>query len=90
MELEFKFRLILKIKKHENQNVICVDDNVFDWDVGEQELIEAIKFAENDVNLKDQILKSLRKHFLDSLSEVIGRNITIKELNLALQNGFIK
>ena len=73
-----------------SQKVIFVDDELFDWGIEEEALEQARKFSKNDEGIQTAIHGDIQKYFLDSLSEFLGHTITLKEVNEAIENGFIE
>jgi len=72
---------------------IFIDGELFDWGISEDEYNLAVAYANKKKN-KDEILarihRDIEKHYLSSLSEFIGRKITLKELQEARKTGWIK
>ena len=62
---------------------------MFDWGIEEEALQEAKKFAGEDASIKKAIHGDIKKFFLDSLSEFLGREVTLKEVNEAVESGYI-
>lgn len=68
------------------QKAIFIDGEHFDWSVDEESLKEAAAMGEIYFQA---VQKDIAKHFLDSLSEVVGREVTLAEFNQALITGEI-
>jgi hypothetical protein len=77
---------------------IFIDDKYFDWGVDEGNLKEARERAaklSKDISPQagnaylQSIKDSIQKHFLESLSEFMGRIVTESEVNEATKTGFI-
>jgi hypothetical protein len=83
-------KIKLEIKKHENQNVLFVNEDIFDWQIQEEELEDAIKFANNDKEVKKAIKADIQNFFLSCLSEILGKKINLKELNDGIERGFLE
>lgn len=68
------------------QRNIYVDGEFFDWSIDEKSL----DWAKNQGPVFfEATKKDIANHFLDSLSEMVGRKITIEEFKLALKTGWI-
>jgi alpha-L-arabinofuranosidase len=80
----------IEIKNHENQKVLFINNEMFDWQIEEEELDDAVKFANNDEKVKKAIKADIQNFFLSCLSEVVGQNITLKELNDAIEKGCLE
>jgi hypothetical protein len=72
----------------ENQNVIKIDGDVFDWGLDDDALAQANQHALSKDTMK-AIHSDIKNHFLDCLSEHLGFRPTMKQVNKALKEGFI-
>ena len=68
------------------QRNIYIDGEYFDWEIDESSLDWAK--AQGPVFF-EATKKDIAKHFLDSLSEMVGRKITLEAFQLALKTGWI-
>lgn len=82
-------KIHFKIVEYENQKVIFIDDEIFDWGIDEDALNQANEFASNPNALK-AIHFDIKNYFLECLEEHIGFKITIGEVNEALKAGYIE
>jgi len=69
--------------------MLVFDNEVFDWGVEEVDLMSAKSFCQNHPGLSESIIGSIQQHLLCSLSEFIGRDVTLAELNAAIKSGKI-
>lgn len=83
-------KIKVEIKKQENQNVLFINDEIFDWQIEEEELGDAIKFANNDEKVKKAIKADIQNFFLSCLGEVVDHKITLRELNDAIEKGYLE
>lgn len=68
------------------QKNIYIDGELFDWSIDE----EAYHWAETQgLQTLMAVQKDICKHFLDCLSEVVGRKIGIEDLQEAQKSGWI-
>lgn len=67
---------------------ILIDDEPFDWDLDESSIDEANQHC-GSPHFMRAIHGDIMRHFLSSLSEVLGFEPTIKQVNEALKRGFI-
>ena len=72
------------------QKGIFVQGNYFDWGVEPDQLREAASRAENSPVIRKGILGSLREHFVQSFSEFIRKEVTLKEIIQAIETGEIE
>ena len=83
----------IEIQPHEDSdfkkpyNALFVDGELFDWGIPQHELDKAKKFAGQDIFLKRTVHGDIQRYFLNCLSEFLGQEITIQELNEALEKG---
>ena len=78
MELAIEFRLMIEVKS----NKIYVDGELFDWAVPE-EALEELEMCYDPV-WKMRCYQSIRNHFIHSFSEFVAREVTLKEINEAV------
>lgn len=69
------------------QKGIFIDGTLFDWGVDEEDYKQALAMGPK---YKKMIEDSIAKHFLESLSEFMGRRITFEEVEKARETGWIK
>ena len=68
------------------QKNVYIDGELFDWEIDE----EAYKWAQSKGPMILAVVQQdICKHFLDCLSEVVGRKITIQDLQEATKTGWI-
>lgn len=73
---------------------IFIDDKHFDWGINEEDYKDAAESAKKmepaigRAYLKS-ISDSIQLHFIESLSEFMGRRVTPLEVNAATKTGFI-
>lgn len=81
-------KISFEIKKNENQNVIFINDELFDWGIDEEALFQANQLSSNPSALK-AIHIDIKNYFLDCIEELIGFRPTILQINEALKIGYI-
>lgn len=83
-----KKRFEVKIIKGKNGPIkrIFVDGQFFDWDVDRKSLEECKKMGPEYLAAAE---KDIQKHFMESLSEFVGREITPIDLLKAIKLGWI-
>lgn len=73
----------------EGKNYIVVDDEAFDWEI-EPEQLRTIEFKiKNDPAMKESFIGNIFDHMASCFSEFIGKKVSLKEINDALENGHI-
>jgi hypothetical protein len=65
---------------------IFVDERLFDWGIDEDSYKEATKMGPKYLRV---IQEDIAKHFLDSLSEFMNREVTQAEVDKATKTGWI-
>lgn len=86
---EGKVRFETRVKVHSNGSVereIWIDGEKFDWSVDITSFHEAVKMGPM---YKKAVQKSIVEHFVNSVSDVLGRKVTMKEVNEATKRGWI-
>jgi aminopeptidase-like protein len=71
-------------------NAIYLDGRVFDWGLVEDGILRAKEYIVQNPMVREVVYGDIQKHFLDSLSEFVGREVTLKELNAAIEKGYIE
>ena len=85
----------LSIKPYQDEEIgeqyiaIYVDDVLFDWGMEKEHLSNAIEFTKNDSTMKKSLNEDIKRHFIESFSEFIGKEITLEEVNEAIESGRI-
>lgn len=69
------------------ENGLFIDGEHFDWGIDSDDLTEVMNSG--DENLIRMAQASINEHYLDSLSEFVGRHITPKDINEAEKTGWI-
>lgn len=68
------------------QKNIYIDGELFDWSIDE----ESFEWAKKQgPEFFEVVKKDIANHFLESLSEMVGRKITLEDFNQALKTGWI-
>jgi hypothetical protein len=80
----------VSIHEIEGVRIIVVGNEAFDWGVDERDFKTARVKSRNDPALKENFLGSIEKHFVNCFSEFVGRQVTLKEINQALEQGWIE
>lgn len=69
----------MKIQEEDNQKVIVIEGEVFDWGLDEDALKEANDLSEN-LELMRMIHMDIKEYFLLCIEELTGLRPTIKEI----------
>lgn len=79
----------VKIVNLEGINYIVVDNEAFDWSI-EPDQVKHIQFQiNNDPTMKDTYVGNILTHFTSCFSEFLGRKVSLKDINEALERGYI-
>ena len=68
------------------EKAVFIDGEQLDWSVDTSSLMEAMKMGPKFYR---SVQKDIEKHYVDSVSEFIGRKVTPNEIKRAIQNGWI-
>ena len=83
-----KFEWMHRVKEDgKKQNAIFIDGELFDWEIDPQSLESVLESG--DPILIRVAQQDIEKHFLESLSEFVGRKITQKDIAKAEKTGWI-
>lgn len=84
-----KLSFEVKMRKGKNgtiEKAIFIDGELLDWSVDMTSLLDAAKMGPKFFRV---VQKDIEKHFVESVSEVVGRKITPKEIKEATKTGWI-
>lgn len=80
---------IVKIIETNGLKMISVNGEVFDWGL-EPEDVQKLKFAcGNDPEMTESYIGNIKTHLLTCFSEFLERDVTMKEVNDAIEKGVI-
>lgn len=84
-----KVRFETRIKRHPNGSMerkIYINGEMFDWSVDITSFKEAQKMG---LMYQKAVKEDIAKHFIESVSDVLGRKITMQEILEANKTGWI-
>lgn len=81
-----KFEVKLVNNNGSIEKLIFIDDQLLDWRVDINSYMDAMKMGPM---YHREIQKSIVEHFVDSVSDFLGRKVTIEEIKIAINNGWI-
>ena len=81
-----KFEVRAKETKGRIENVIFINDEPLDWSVDMDSYAKAVKMGPDYVKV---VQESIANHFVDAVSEVLGRKVTMADINKAKITGWI-
>lgn len=81
-------KILFEIRRYNGQNVIFINDQLFDWAIDEESL-EEIKKIKSKEELEN-INESIKNYFLDCLESTLNKKITIKQVLEGLKLGHIE
>lgn len=70
--------------------ILAVAGEAFDWGIDSVDLDNLRLTVKKDDGLKNSFVGDLKHHFITCLSDFLGRPITFKEINEALERGYIE
>lgn len=79
----------LRILKIEDKNYIILDNEGFDWEIDPKQLRMVEISIGNDPNMKESFIGNMLNHFVSCFSEFLGKKVSLKEINDALEKGYI-
>lgn len=86
---EGKKRFEVKMRKAEGggiEKAIFIDDELLDWQIDMNSYMDAMKMGPQ---YRREIQRNIEKHFIESVSDFLGRKVTMKEIKDAIQTGWI-
>lgn len=70
-------------------NALYIDGEFFDWGLEQEEINKAKNFCGEDNFFHKTIHGDICQHFTQCISEVLERDVSIKEINEAIEKGYI-
>jgi hypothetical protein len=80
----------LTILEIENKKYIIVENEGFDWEIEPEQLRKVEISIKNDPVMKENFIGNMLNHFVTCFSDFLGKKITLKEINEALDKGYIE
>jgi hypothetical protein len=68
------------------EKAIFIDNELLDWQIDLNSYFEAMKMGPQ---YHREIQRSIEMHFIESVSEVLGRKVTMDEIKNAINTGWI-
>jgi len=68
------------------EKTIFIDDELLDWQVDIDSLMDAMKMGPQYMR---EIQRDIERHFVESVSDFIGRKVTAQEIKTAIKTGYI-
>jgi hypothetical protein len=68
------------------EKAIFIDEELLDWQIDMNSYIEAMKMGPH---FRREIQKSIEEHFIEAVSDTLGRKVTMEEIKQAIQTGWI-
>jgi len=82
-----KFQVMVRPAKGGGiEKAVFIDDQMLDWQVDLMSYAEAMKMGPEYVV---EVQKSIAKHFIEAVSDTLGRKVTIDEIKKATKTGWI-
>jgi hypothetical protein len=79
----------VKMRKGKNgtiEKAIFIDDELLDWSIDMSAYIDARKMGSK---YQKALQVSIEDHFIDAVSDTLGRKVTINEIKEAIKTGWI-
>lgn len=68
------------------EKAIFIDGEMLDWQIDMNSYVEAAKMG---FHFRREIQRDIERHFIESVSDFIGRKVTIEEIKQAIKTGWI-
>ena len=68
------------------EKAIFIDDELLDWQINMNDYMEAMKMGPMYMR---EIQRSIEIHFIESVSDFIGRKVSMDEIKKAIETGWI-
>jgi hypothetical protein len=84
-----KLRFEVKMRRDPSkgiQKAVFIDGELLDWEVDAQSLMEAMKMGPTYYRA---VQRDIERHYVESVSEFIGRRVTADDIKEAIKTGWI-
>lgn len=68
------------------EKAIFIDNEIMDWQIDLNSYMEAVKMGPM---YRREIQRSIEEHFIESVSDTLGRKVTMEEIKVAIKTGWI-
>lgn len=77
--------------KVQDKDISClfVDGEIVYWGVTPDSLSRAKEAWKSDPTIRDSVMMDIHHHFLTAFCKVVGKTVTIRDVNEAIRNGYI-
>ncbi len=75
---------------HQGKKYLVLDTEAFDWEVEEAQLNKIKLSVASEQHAKERFVESIINHFVDSFSEFLGKKVTLKQINDAIEQEYIE
>ena len=79
-----------ELVEYEGQIILAVDGEAFDWGLEPADMNKMRFAVKRDEGVKDSFLGNVKHHFITCFADFLGRPIAFKEINEALDRGYIE
>jgi hypothetical protein len=86
---EGKKKFEVKMRKSADgaiEKAIFIDNEILDWKIDMETYMDAMKMGPM---YRREIQKNIEEHFIESVSDFLGRKVTINDIKFAIQTGWI-
>jgi len=90
MKKIFEIQEVYDPETDQQYRALSIDREIFDWGFGPDEIKKAMKFCGGDGFLGKTVQGDVCRFFLESLGEVVGRPVTLAEVNEAIEKGYLE
>lgn len=68
------------------EKAIFIDGEILDWKIDMNSYMDALKMGPQ---YQREIQRSIEEHFIESVSDMLGRKVTMLEIKAAIKSGLI-
>lgn len=81
-----KFEVKMRLDRGFIEKAIFIDNEMLDWNMDISSYVECCKMGPS---FKYAAQQDIEKHFVESVSDFLGRKVTIDEIKAAIKSGWI-
>lgn len=81
-----RFEVKMRGKSGGLEKAIFIDGELLDWQIDMNSYADAVRMGPH---FQREVQRDIERHFIDSVSDTLGRKVTMEEIKTAIKTGWI-